>query len=166
MCSSDLTGTKIISLYLQYITCLCLIYTHQYIFIQYIEGLYVWRSWSSLVFGADLSVIWTGLDPTGRHLHSCFRTSTCGLGPGRGTDVSLTMGGAEAGRPSSSFHSHQSEWTLLFTFRTLCRRTVRLPMSPDPPCRSRLIRCRAAPAAPAPSSRTAGSGSLRSGARR
>lgn len=42
----------------------------------------------------------------------------------------------------------------------------RLPTCPDPPCRSRLIRCRGAPAAPAPSSRTARGGSPRCGGRR
>lgn len=42
----------------------------------------------------------------------------------------------------------------------------RLPTGSCPPCRSRLIRCRAAPSAPAPSARTTGSGSLRSAVHR
>lgn len=52
----------------------------------------------------------------------------------------------------------------------LCRLWIRywphLPIGPHPPCRSHLIRCRAAPSALALSSHTAGSGSLHSRARR
>lgn len=109
------TGTKIISLYLQYIT--LLVYTNQYIFIQCLYIQYIWRSWSCctiVFFGADHWVIraaLTRLDAI--FIHVCdLRASTCGLGPGRGPrglTPSLVLWPWLGGGPTSSFSTQPAE---------------------------------------------------------
>lgn len=108
------TGTKIISLYLQYIT--HLVYTHQYIFIQY---LYIQYNMAVVVllynrfFGADHWVIRAGLDQTGRHLHSCLWSQGQHLWSWTWTGATWTDAVprfvAVAGGPTSSFSTQPAE---------------------------------------------------------
>lgn len=108
------TGTKIISLYLQYIT--RLVYTHQYIFIQYLYIQYTWRSWSCCTIVFLVQIIgWSGpgLDQTGRHLHSCLWSRGQHLWSWTWTGATWTDAVprfmAVAGGPTSSFSTQPAE---------------------------------------------------------